>query len=50
MTYVKRKKLEGDANYFLNTITHAPWANQPTNFRMPKTQKLLKLKNFEKNI
>ena len=32
----------------INTITHGPWADQPTDFIMHKTQNSLKLKKFEK--
>jgi len=32
----------------LITITHGPWANQPTDFRMPKTQNFGSLKNLKK--
>jgi len=42
MTIIKRVTM--------NTITHGLWADQPTDFRMPKTQNSLKLKKFEKNF
>jgi hypothetical protein len=31
-----------------NTITHCLWADQPTDFIMPKTQHSLKFKNLKK--
>ena len=34
----------GCRSYLINTITHRSWADQPTDFRMPKTQNSFKLK------
>ena len=32
----------------INTFTHGPWADQPTDFILPKTQNSLKFKNLKK--